>query len=148
MWKVKNDTLQMANLYKYIGLLKGRLGEFEEAKTDIQQAIRMYQSVGFEQGIAVSEFNLAEVYFLEGNYMESEALFSKSKEFWSGMRDMGRVFISNLLGIRICRATGDVGQASQLIEENREILNQTNLNEFIVNRFNELVEEIESEPNK
>ena len=148
IWKTQNDTLQMANLYKYIGLVKGKLGGIDEAKSDIRQAIMMYQKAEFEQGVAVSEFNLAEVYFREKNYTESEALFVKSKNFWKGKGDLGRVFTNNILGIKIYNVVGDKDKVEKLIEENKVITNQTGLDEFIITKFNELVYEIKKETSR
>jgi tetratricopeptide (TPR) repeat protein len=124
-------------------LLNGRLGKIDEAKSDIHQAIRMYENIGFGQGVAVSEINLAEVYFMTQNYMESEALFSKSKAFWKSNGDLGRVFTNNMLGIQIYAEIGDIDKAGKLIKENEEIMNQTELDGFIKNRFNELINSID-----
>ena len=148
LWKTQNDTLQMANLYKYIGLLKGRLGKMDEAISDVYQAINMYEKIGFEQGVAVSEINLAEVYYMDQKYAESEKFFTKSKDYWKGNGDLGRVFSNNILGIRICAKLGDLSKAEQLIKENEEIMNHTDLNDFIKNRFQELIDEIEEAVNR
>lgn len=148
IWKEQKDTLQMANLYKYTGLLKGGLGKIDEAQSDIHQAIRMYETKGFGQGVAVSEINLAEVYFMDENYTESEALFSKSKDFWKGNGDLSRVFTDNILGIRIHTKMGDMGKAGKLIKENEDIMTQTELDDFIKNRFQELINEIEKGANR
>jgi hypothetical protein len=56
----------------------------------------MYPKVGFAQGVAVSEINLADVCFRDNDYTESEALFVKSKDFWKGNGDLSRVF-TNLI---------------------------------------------------
>ena len=142
IWRTQNDTLQMANLYKYIGLLKGRLGETEEAKADIQQAIGMYEKAGFAQGVAVSEINLAEVHLNTQNYKESEALFIKSKAFWKGNGDLSRVFTNNILGIRIYTEMEAPEKAGELIKENQEIMDQVELDGFIIDQFNELIHSI------
>jgi tetratricopeptide (TPR) repeat protein len=135
IWKRHYDTLQMANLYKYIGLLKGKSGKIDEAKSDIQQAIMMYQKVGFGQGVAVSEFNLADVYFRDKNFTEAEALFVKSKDFWNGNGDLGRIFTNNILGIKIYNMVEDKAKAEKLIEENKAIMNQTKDGGFAATRY-------------
>jgi hypothetical protein len=109
--------------------------------SDIQQAISMYQTVGFDQGVAVSEFNLADVYFRARNYKESESLFLRSTEFWKRNGGSGRVFTNNILGIQIYQSIEDKAKVEQLIEENKAILNQIELDEFIINRFTDLLKE-------
>lgn len=135
IWKKQDDTLQMANLYKYIGLLQGRIGEFVKAKSNLQEAIMMYREVGFEKGVAVSEINLADVYFENGYLAESDSLFLKSTKFWKESGDLGRVFTNNILGIRIYNRIGAKNEVNKLIGENRIIMDQVDLDEFIKNRF-------------
>jgi len=142
IWKRKNDTLQIANLYKYVGLLNGKAEKFEEAKSFISQAIKLYQDKGFEQGIAVSEFNLADVYFREKKFQESELLFNKATEFWRRKGSFSRVFTNNILGIRIYENLGKKNAVQQLINENIEIKNQNKLNGYIKNKFDELISNI------
>ena len=42
------------------------------------------------------------------------------------------------MGIQIYTAAGEVGKAGKLIKENEEIMNQTELDDFIKNKFFEL----------
>lgn len=142
IWMDQHDTMQMANLYKYTGLLKGRSGKMVEAISDIHQAIRLYEEAGFAQGVAVSEINLSEVYLRIDNYTESEALFTRSTDFWNGNGDLSRVFTNNLLGIRLYTEMGKPKKAEELIHENEDILKQTELDDFIINRYHELLDEI------
>jgi len=143
LWAVQQDTLQMANLYKYLGLLKGRTGSLEEGKSDIDRAIRLYQSVGFNQGIAVSEINLAEVLLEAKQVTKSEALFVNSTSFWKERGDLSRVFTNNILGIQIYDEMGEQEKIEVLIAENEEIMSQRELNVLIKNRFLELLDTIQ-----
>jgi hypothetical protein len=58
---------------------------------------------------------------------------------------LGRIFTNNILGIKIYNMVEDKAKAEKLIEENKAIMNQTELDEFIINRFNELIIEIKEE---
>jgi tetratricopeptide (TPR) repeat protein len=147
IWKTQNDTLQMANLYKYIGLLKGKSDEIDEAKSDIQQAIMMYQKVGFEQGVAVSEFNLADVNFRNKDYEGSMDHLNNSTDFWKKKKDYTRIYTNNILGIRIYSATNNHKRVEALIEENIVIEQKTNINDFAKNMFDDLIKEIKSKTN-
>lgn len=147
IWKANTDTLQMANLYKYIGLLKGKLGLFQEAKASINEAIKLYKAANFEQGIAVSEINLADVYLRAGNFKESESLFLRVKEFWTSKEDKGRVYANNLLGMEIYEKMGSENKIKELIAENRDIEKGQKVNPFIKKKFEELIKKLEASQN-
>jgi tetratricopeptide (TPR) repeat protein len=137
--------MQMANLYKYIGLLKGKKGQFEEAKSSIQKAITIYISQGFGQGVAVSEINLADVYFREKEYEESIVYFNKSKKFWMDNDDKSRIYTDNILGIRIFAAINRDELVESLINENRKIEHEIEVNGFVKTKFDEVINEIKIE---
>jgi len=142
IWERQKDTLQIANLYKYIGLLKGKKGNFKEAKFSILAAIKLYKEKGFEQGVAVSQFNLADLYFRAKEFKESELLLNKSIAFWKNNEDYSRVFTNNILGIKLYNEIGNKPKVQQLIEENRTIKKENKLNDFIKAKFDDLIKEI------
>ena len=144
IWVEQKDTMQMANLYKYVGLLKGRKGRFEEAESDIKTAMTMYTDKAFVQGVAVSQINLAEVLLNQNRWREAEALFLKSKPFWMEQKDQGRVFTNNILGIQINKAAGDEASMQALIEENKGIIEEYGMDEYNVRRFESMVEGVVS----
>lgn len=136
------DTMQIANLYKYVGLLKGKNGNFEEAKSNIGKAIELYTSQKFEQGIAVSEFNLASTFYAEQDYENSIKYFDKSKKYWLSQNGNGRVYSNNILGIKIYDSLKNTNQVNKLIEENRKIEIATKVNPFNKKQFEEVITEL------
>lgn len=142
IWRSKKDSMQMANLYKYLGLLKGKKEQFEEAKSYIQKAIKIYNSLDFEEGIAVSEINLADTYFREKDFEKSLLYFNNSKVFWLQKNDKGRIYTDNILGIKIFAAVKKYEQVEILINENKKIEEETVVNSFAKSKFNELIDEI------
>jgi tetratricopeptide (TPR) repeat protein len=141
IWNLQQDTLQLANLYKYVGLLKGRVGSLEAGKKDIELAIDLYQQLAFGPGVAVSQLNLAEVYLREGHYAASESLFTQSKAFWQTDGDLGRVFTTNLLGIQLYHQLSDSKQLELLIAENEAILERIQMDAYNRDRFDALKRE-------
>ncbi len=137
-WIELQDTMQMANLFKYTGLLKGKTGQFRAAEQDIHQALQLYREVEFPQGLAVSRYNLADVYFRQERFTESDSLLELSTSFWRDAGDMQRVFTNNLLGIQLFRKHGYQNEAVKLIMENVFILEQAEIDSFNIRRFNEL----------
>jgi len=146
IWKAEKDSMQIANLYKYIGLLNGKKGQFSAAKSAIQQAITMYQHQGFEQGIAVSEINLADTYFREKAYDKSIVHFNNSKAFWIQKDNKARVYTDNILGIKIFAAMKRATVVDRLIEENRKIAQEMEVNSFSKTKFEKLIKAIKKKP--
>jgi len=138
IWKQEKDTLQQANLYKYCGLLKGKLGKYDLAKADIATAIKLYKQKDFKQGVAVSEFNLSQIYYEENNLALSEKYYLSSIAFWESKNDMDRVFTNNLFGIELYRKQAKEAKANDLIKENEGLAKSLKLNEYLINKFAEL----------
>lgn len=138
IWETLKDTLQMANLLKYVGLLEGRVGNLEKAKEAIDEAISLYKVQGFEQGLAVSRINLADVYFQEGGYLESERLFLMAKEYWNKKGDLGRVFTNNLLGIAIYEQLKKPDKREALIRECRDITSRIDVAAINLKKFEKI----------
>ncbi len=141
-WTEENDTMQMANLYKYIGLLKGRNAQYEDAELSINTAIGMYKQMGFEQGVAVSEFNMADVHYQSKNYNEGLRLYDKSKDFWVTRKDTGRIYAQNILGVKLYDAVGNKDMVQKLIKENQTIESQKEVNKYVKEKFDELIENL------
>ncbi len=143
IWESLQDTLQQANLLKYLGLLHGKTGDFEQAKTQIQKAKTFYVSQNFEPGIAVSDFNMAQVYLKKGDFEQSEKFFLHSIQYWKKVDDKGRIFANNLIGIDLYYQSGKKEKAELLIRENQKILQLTAVNDYILNKFEELRTRVE-----
>ena len=143
VWTSANDTLQMANLYKYIGLLEAKNGSYDQAESTILQAIDFYTSKGHAQGIAVSHINLAETYFRKKDYQKSLEYFRLSKDFWLNKEDKRRMYTDNILGIKLHRALEETSAANTLIEENLTIENEIDIHDYPKALFRELLQEAE-----
>lgn len=74
------DSMQMANLYKYKGLLLGKKKDFVNAKINILMATIIYQSLEYPQGIAVSNHNLASVLYEEGKVEDGLDILDQANE--------------------------------------------------------------------
>ncbi len=66
IWKELKSIKGEANLLKYLGMLQGKLRYFDEAKTSINNAIRLFNLAEYKAGVAVSYYDLALVYENEG----------------------------------------------------------------------------------
>lgn len=140
IWKSLNDTLQMANLYKYVGLLKGRNREIVEGINHILNAIELYKEKSFTSGLAVSYINLSELQLIKGDYHESERLFLESNDIWNERGNLSRRYSNNILGIKIYQNIGDTIKMRLLIQENIDIMNNYTMDTFAVKKFNEVIE--------
>jgi len=121
-WTYLKDTLNQANLLKYFGYLNGRLGHFEEAKIQIQQAIELYDAQNFEEGIMVSKFNLAKVFEYQGLIDSAVILSNNVRDFWDSKQDASRVFVTNTYLIHLADLTKKNINIDSYIEDNQTIL--------------------------
>lgn len=134
-WTLARDSMQMANLYKYIGYLEGLNKNFEKAEEDIQTAIHMYEKMNFQQGIAVSHINMSKVQIQKSNFEEAKKYYYLSKDYWRMQGNNSRIFDNNLVGIRIFQNTNQVEEVSNLIKENEFILKGEEINKFLIDKF-------------
>ncbi|MEO6584128.1 MAG: hypothetical protein ABIO05_07375 [Ferruginibacter sp.] len=103
VWQHINDTLNQANLLKFLGYLNGRLQNFQIGKSQIGRAIELYNSKKDSFGVAVSYFNLSRINEFE-NELDSAVLFAeKAKAFWQHKNNPGRLMILNnqLINLKI-----------------------------------------------
>lgn len=137
-WKSANDTMQIANLYKYLGYVEGLNGNFPKAKRDIQHALKLYSKLNFNQGTAVSNINMAKVLLMEKDFEEAERFYTRAVTFWREKGKLSRVFDNNLAGILIFQNTGEYEKVQSLIKENESILDQVKINQFVLDYFMQL----------
>ena len=137
-WKELNDSMQIANLYKYVGLLESYNDNFDVAIDDIQKAIRLYEDLNFEEGVAVSHINMAKVLHQKGDNTSALQHYKDSKGFWRTSGNNERVFDNNLVGIEIYTSMNLLTERSNLIKENDAILKSQQINEFLLDKFLEL----------
>ena len=83
-WKALDDTMNVANLHKYKGLLLGYLGEFDEAKKECYLGMQLFGLKGYNDGVAVSWFDLAQVFRLEHNTDSAMFYAEKVYDHWKG----------------------------------------------------------------
>ncbi len=142
IWKQENDSMQVANLLKYVGLLYGKAGQFKQAELNMKRAIRMYTSLGFEEGIAVSKHNLADVYLRKGNLHQSLSILKESTSFWRAQGNQGRVYSNNILEIEIQNLLGENDSVQALLSENNVISKETELDDLIVSRYEQMIKNL------
>lgn len=122
LWKYLKDTLNQANLLKYLGYLNGRLGQYRLAKSQIQEAIKLYEVRNANFGIAVSLFNLSRVYEYQ-NIIDSAIYYTtQAKIFWTTKKDTSRLILLNNNLIHLAAKTNFPRNYEPLINENNVLL--------------------------
>jgi tetratricopeptide (TPR) repeat protein len=120
IWKELDDTLQAANMYKYVGLLQGKTSQGTLAKQNITKAIELYRAKHYENGVAVSWHNLAIVNQYQRRYDSAIAYIDMASRYWRG-KDSARLFELNNLAIEIHLAVNNVSAAQAAYAENSAI---------------------------
>ncbi|WP_276133726.1 hypothetical protein [Polluticoccus soli] len=122
-WKELNDTLQMANMYKYLGLLQGKINRGVQAKRTIDTAIALYRAGNYENGVVVSWHNLAIVHQYRGQYDSAMKYIDMARNYWR-IKDSSRLFELNNLAIEIGLAANNLAPAETAYNENLALLNE------------------------
>ena len=112
---------------KYTGLLQGKLKQYDEAFADLDTATLLYFKIPFFQGLAVTQFNRAQVNFLSGDIEQAEADFLQVQQFWRTQGDRIRIFINNNFGLKLYHALNDQEAIDGLVAENEQIMAMENL---------------------
>jgi len=121
VWIALNDTINEANNRKYKGYLLGNLNMFPEAKNEINLAIKLFQLKNYNYGVAVSQFDFAQVYKLE-NKLDSALFFANlALKFWKAEGDKKRILIINNLLIAIYTQSKKYTYAEEIQLESKEI---------------------------
>ncbi len=133
------DTTQEANVLKYKGLLLGRVGRLKEAETAIAEAIALFEAVDFKNGVVISHFNLARVYFLNERYEASSELLQNCTNYWRAKGKKDRIFTDNLFGIELYCRMGEFDKASAMIAENAQLKDSIRMNDWLENELKRVV---------
>ena len=122
----RKDTASIANLLKYTGLLKGKLGQFEEGRNDVRLAIGLFNNMKDSLGLAVSYFDMGLI-MLENNQIDSSLfLIDKAKSIWLYRKgNLIRLFIWNNKLIEIFVMLNDKAKSSRIFRQNIKILSET-----------------------
>ena len=116
------DTLNEANNRKFKGYLLGRFGKFQEGKSEIQQAINLFQLKNTLWGVAVSQFDLARLFEFE-NKLDSALYYCNiSISYWKENANTARVFINQNMLINLLTKTNDLTKAKTIQNESNKII--------------------------
>jgi tetratricopeptide (TPR) repeat protein len=136
IWQNLGDSMQVANLHKYKGFLLSQVSLTDQALVEIDRAMELYTLLDYKPGMAVTEFNLAQVYFDSGQTEKSVSYFEKSMKYWRTEGDQKRIFINNIFGIDLYRKAGKDKQAKALIAENEGLISSLAVPQFVIDEFN------------
>lgn len=120
--KKLKDTLEMANMYKYMGYLKSKTGGYTDAKQDVYTAMALYNCKDNKDGLAVSYYDMAAIYLLKKDTDSALVYLKKAKNYWTQQDNRARIFGINNLLIKAYGYTGEHDKVTGTIAENERIL--------------------------
>lgn len=123
----RRDTLELGNMLKYIGALKGRMGMYKSAKEDIHTAIAYFRQKNFEPGVAVSYYDMALVFISEKQPDSAQHYLDRAKEYWQKNNNYGRIFNINNKYYELCSSTNQWAEAEKTLIENEQLLMTGNI---------------------
>ena len=115
------DTLSEANNKKFKGYLLGRFGKFEEGKSEILQAINLFQLKNALWGVAVSQFDLSRLYELENKLDSALHYCNIAISYWKTTDNNARVFLNQNMLINLLTKSKDIVKAKLLQNESIKI---------------------------
>lgn len=93
-WISLNDTLNEANIRKYLGYIYGKNNQFIEGKLEIYKAIELYTYKNKDFGIAVSYYDLSKLFTYEKKYDSALIYIDKAINYWENKADTFRVLLN------------------------------------------------------
>lgn len=125
IWIEIQEPINQANILKYLGMLQGKIGEFDLGRETIEKAIVLFDKVGFKAGIAVAYFDLAILYDNANQIDSSIHYFDKNKVYFESKQDTGRIFTVNNKLFEIYIKTGNFSSVSEIYESNLKLENSS-----------------------
>lgn len=119
---LRGDSLGVARTFHYDGMIDRFAGNYPEAIAHLNTALRYYESVSYESGIAGAVFNLGVVYSFIGDYERSLECYYRQKDIHE---KHGTEFeIANTLNsiASVQRKMGNYSEAMELYDEAYAIL--------------------------
>ena len=121
IWIEIQDSINLANILKYLGMLQGKKGDFSKGIESIRQAIALFNKGNFKPGIAVSYFDLASLYESANQLDSSNFYFNKNKEYFESVKDTGRIFRVNNKLFENYIKSGNLTSASEVYDRNLKL---------------------------
>jgi len=122
IWEHINDTLNQANLLKYLGYLSGRLRHFALGKTQIAKAINFYKIKKSESGVAVSFYDLSRIYEFENKIDSAINLSYKALLFWRQKNNRDRIVSINNNLINLYLKIAEKKKIPSILSENSHLI--------------------------
>ncbi len=120
-----HDTMELANMYKYLGMLKSKMHNYTEAKQLINKAVLFFEYKNYEPGIAVSWFDLALVY-AEQKKADSAIFYAlKAKAYWYTNNGTARIVGINNELVKWYLILSDENEVHNLLLENETMVNDS-----------------------
>jgi tetratricopeptide (TPR) repeat protein len=119
------DTMEWANMAKYVSFVHGKLHNFEQAKFYAGKAMELYQLKSYVPGLAVTYRNLAIVFEEQKRYDSSIALLLRARAIWQTMPENTHICSFRIYGchndlIRVYTKAGKLKDAGDILAENEK----------------------------
>lgn len=123
-WEVLKDTMQQANLNKYLGYLDGKEGKYKSGRKFVNKAIKQYKAVGNENGIAVCYFDMGTIMFHIKKYDDAIRYYNNANIHWQQVNNIGRLFNVNNELLRIYVLRENISMAASVFNSNASLHNE------------------------
>jgi len=136
-WKKLGDTVNEANLVKYLALTCEYLGYHKLALEKTETAISMFKTVQYEPGVYVAYFDLGIIHFNAGDVTKARQNLLISKKYWLNKKNEVRLFAINNYILKCIKEKSDA-EFIQIVEENNAYLQSSKIPTELSEVFKEL----------
>lgn len=133
------DTLQMAKLFSYCGYMSAQEGNVDFGKLQLNKAEQLFIGMNDQEGKVSTYFNMARVFYMEGNFEKSENFLKLARKYYDNSKDATSVFRLNNFAIELYRKIKNKSKVKSSIEENNRILKENKVDKILVSTFQKLI---------
>jgi hypothetical protein len=138
LWEQLKDTMQLASLFNYCGYLSAMEGNVDFGKLQLNKAEQLFIGLENPQGKALTYFNMARVFLIEGENEKAEQFFKLSKKYWTENFNADRLFELNNFAIKMYKQLNNATEVQKVVNENNQILNNQEVNSLLEEAFKKL----------
>ncbi|MDB4438886.1 hypothetical protein N9176_01420 [bacterium] len=138
LWEQLKDTMQMANLFNYCGYLSAMEGNVDFGMLQLNKAEQLFIGLESYEGKALTYYNMARVFLVEGENEKAEQFFKLSKKYWTENFNADRVFELNNFAVKIYKQLNSATEVQKVVNENNQILKKQAISPILEAAFKEL----------
>jgi hypothetical protein len=127
-WITLKDTVNLANILKYLGLLQSKTNDFVNAKSNMDKALELFRAKRFIPGQAVCYFDMAMLYKARGYEDSTIFMLYKARDIWYQLKGYSRIQVINNQFIDLYTKNKSYSNVPAFIDDNIKLTKKKEIN--------------------